>query len=147
MNPEISWESRQVAVCLFVVAVALIVVGVVNDTLGRHAVQVLPLLLAFGIIPRWPAVGAWAAAGVLAVWFVIMAVVWAYLLGLSDIASGSYTNVEVFLTIVIAGCSAHGVQKGVQSAWRVPLPAKAAGLAGGLAVQAAFLAASLELFG
>ncbi len=147
MNPEISWESRQVAVCLFVVAAALIVVGIVSDTLPRHLVQALPLVLAFALIPRWRAAATWAAVGVLGVWFAVMAVIWAYLLGLSDIASGSYTNFEVFLTILIAGCSAHGVQKAVQSKQRLPLATGAVAVAGGVAVQAAFLAASIELFG
>ena len=146
MRTELSLEIKQVAVCLLVVAVALIAVGVVSGTLARHVVQVIPLVLAFGLIPRWPAAGAWAAVGALGLWFATMALIWAYLLGLSDFVSGSYTNFEVFLSIVIAGCSAHGVQKGVQGGRGIPLAAKAAALAGGLAVQVAFLAASLELF-
>ncbi|MDE2969175.1 MAG: hypothetical protein OXT51_03605 [Chloroflexota bacterium] len=146
MRTELSIEIKQVAVCLFVVAAALIAVGVISGTLARHVVQIIPLVLVFGLIPRWPAAGAWAAVGALGLWFAAMALVWAYLLGLSDIASGSYTNVEVFLTIVIAGCSAHGAQKAVQGGRGIPLAAKAAALAGGLVVQFAFVVASLQLF-
>lgn len=146
MRTELSFEIKQVAVCLLIVAVALIVMGAASGALARHVVQVIPLLLVFALIPRWPAAGAWAAAGALAMWFAAMALVWAYLLGLSDIASGTYTNFEVLLTIIIAGCSAHGVQKAVQGTRGLALPAKALALAGGLAVQAAFVAASIELF-
>ena len=146
MRRELSLEIKQAAVCLLVAAAALVVVGAVSGTLARHVVQVIPLLVVFALIPRWPAAGAWAAVGALGVWFAVMALVWAYLLGLSDIASGSYTNVEVFLTVVIAGCSAHGAQKGVQGGRGPATATKALALAGGLAAQAAFIAASLELF-
>ena len=146
MRTELSLEIKQAAVCLLVAAAALVVVGAVSGTLARHVVQAVPLLLVFALIPRWPAAGVWAAVGVLGVWFAVMALVWAYLLGLSDIASGSYPNVGVFLTVVSAGCSAHGAQKAVQGGRGLPLSTEAVALAGGLAAQAAFIAASLELF-
>lgn len=135
MNPQLSLEIKQVAVCLFVVAAALIVVGIVNGTLGRHIIQVIPLVLAFVIIPRWTFAGVWVAAGALVVWFAVVAAIWAYLLGLWDIASGTYTNFEVFLTILIAGCSAHAIQKAAQGGRRGPLLVGVAAGAAGLATQ------------
>ena len=146
MRTQLSLEIKQVGACLLIVAVALIVVGAVSETLARHIVQVVPLLLVFALIPRWPAAGAWAAVGALGMWFAAMALIWAYLLDLSDIASGTYTNFEVLLTIIIAGCSAHGLQKAVQGGRGLALTTKALALVGGLAVQGAFVAASLELF-
>ena len=147
MKAEPSLEVRQTAVCLIVVAVALVVVGVVSGTLGRHIVQAVPVVIVVGLVLRWPAAGAWAAVGVFLVWLAVMAAIWAYLLGLSDIASGTYTNFEVFLTIAIAGCSAHGVQRGVQAGRRLKLWRVAAMLASGLGAQAAAVALSLEVFG
>lgn len=146
MKPEISMEVRQAAVCLIVVAVALIVVGVVSGTLARHVVQVVPVVLAMVLILRWPVAGAWAAVGVFLVWLAVMAAIWAYLLGLSDIVSGTYTDFEVFLTIVIAGCSAHGVQRSLRAGRGVRLWGIAVALAGGLGVQAAAIALSIEVF-
>lgn len=147
MKAEPPLEVRQTAVCLIVVAVALIVVGVVSGTLGRHVVQAVPAVVAAGLVLRWSAAGAWAAVGVFLVWLAAMAAIWAYLLGLSDIASGTYTNFEVFLTIVIAGCSAHGAQRGAQAGRGLALWETAVALAGGLGAQAAALALSIELFG
>jgi hypothetical protein len=146
LRPEVTLEIKQVAACLLIVAVALIVVGATKDALAPQVVEVVPLVLVFGLIPRWPSLGAWAAAGALGVWFALMALIWAYLLGLSDFASGTYTNFEVFLTIVVAGCSAHAVQKAAQGARGLPLWKKALAVAGGLAVQGAFLTASMALF-
>ena len=147
MKAEPSLEVRQTAVCLIVVTVALIVVGVVSDTLGRHIVQAVPVVVTVGLVLRWPATGAWAAVGVFLVWLAVMAAIWAYLLGLSEIVSGTYTNFEVFLTIVIAGCSAHGAQRGVQAGRGLKLWMMAVPLAGGLGAQAATLALSIEVFG
>ena len=146
MNPQLSLEIKQVAVCLLVVAVALIAVGIVSDTLGRHIIQTVPPLLAFLIIPRWTFAGVWAAVGILGMWFVAMVAIWAYLLGLADIVSGTYSNVEVFLTIVIAGCSAHAIQKAVQGGRQGPMLAGVVALAGGLAAQVAAIVLSYALF-
>ena len=146
MNPQLSLEIKQVAVCLLVVAVALIAVGIISNTLARHVIQIIPPLLAFLIIPRWMFAGVWAAVGVLGMWFAVMLAIWAYLLGLSDLASGTFTNVDVFLAIVIAGCSAHAIQKAVQGARRGPLLVGVVALAGGLAAQVAAIVLSYELF-
>lgn len=146
MNPQLSLEIKQVAVCLLVVAVALIAVGIVSDSLGRHIIQIVPPLLAFLIIPRWTFAGVWAAVGIFGMWFAAMVAIWAYLLGLADIVSGTYSNVEVFLTIVIAGCSAHAIQKAVQGARRGPLLVGVVALAGGLAAQVAAIVLSYALF-
>lgn len=147
MRPERSLETKQVAVCLLLVAIALIVMGFVSDTLARHVAQAIPALLAFLIIPRWPAAGVWAAIGVLGVLFLAMAAVLAYLLGLSDLASGAYSNVEFFLTIVIAGCSAHAMHR-VATGFRQGSALKGVvALAGGVAAQGAAMAISLLLFG
>ena len=75
-----------------------------------------------------------------------MLAMWAYLLGLWDIAEGSYSVVEIGLTIVIAACSAYGIRKSMHVG-RGPLTVRAASGLCGFVLQAAFLAVSLQYFG
>ena len=105
--PKVANDARLVSACLVGVAVSLILAGVVSDTLARHLVQIAPVLFALALVLRRPAAGAWVAIPVLAVWGVVMIAIWAYLRGLSGLAEGSCSIVEVVLTIVIAAF-AHG---------------------------------------
>lgn len=132
--------------CLVGVVAALLVVGVVSDTVVRHVVQVAPVLLTLGFVLRLPTVGVWMAIPVLAIWGMVMLAIWAYLLGLSDITSGSFSAVEVVLTIVIAACSAWGVREGVRAGRRLPLSGRLISMAVGGALQIAFLVLSLQAF-
>ena len=66
--PKVAHDARLVSACLIGVAVSLILVGVVSDTLARHLVQIAPVLFALALVLRRPAAGAWVAIPVLAVW-------------------------------------------------------------------------------
>ena len=103
------------------------------------------MLFALALVLRRPAAGAWVAIPVLAVWGVVMIAIWAYLLGLSGLAEGSYSIVEVVLTIVIAACSSWGIRKGLHAGRQLPLLGRTIAGLGGFGLQAAFLAASFRL--
>ena len=85
------------------------------------------------------------AIGVFALWALIMALIWLYILGLSDVAEGSYSAGEVVLTVIIAACSAWGTGKALRTEY-AELPFRRLTLAlFGLALQAVVLAANFEL--
>ena len=125
---------------------ALIVVGIVSDTLVRHVVQVIPVLLTIGLVLRRPSAGVGMAIPVFGVWAAVMLAIWAYLLGLADITSGSFSAAEVVLTIVIAACSAWGMRESVRAGRRLSLSGRLIAIAAGGALQIAFLALSLQAF-
>ena len=85
-----------------------------SQTLLRHVVQIVPALFALWLVLRKPAVGAYAATPIFAFWVMIMALIWLYLLGLSGIASGSYSAIEIILTVVIAACSLLGITRSLR---------------------------------
>lgn len=83
-----------------VATTALIVVGVVSGEIARHVLQTLPL---------WPAIilgltdspkARWASLPFL-FWLVIMLLIWAYLLHFSNIAAGTYSPIEIAMTVVV----------------------------------------------
>jgi hypothetical protein len=101
-------SARVVTVCLMVVALGLLAVGVVSQTLFRHAVQVIPVLVALLGVSQRMAWGRPAAFGAFALCFLIMLLIWLFLLGIARIVTGHYTPAEIALTILIAAASVSG---------------------------------------
>ena len=122
---SVATDARHVAACLAGVVGSLLLVGVVSDTLARHVVQVVP---------------------VLAIWGVVMAAIWAYPVGLSDIASGTYSGLEVGSDRGNSGMLRMGHTQ--QPACRSTASASraAGGGAGGFVLQTGLLAASFRFF-
>lgn len=115
-----------VAICLAGIAVALVLVGAVSHTIPRHLVQIVPLILGAGLVLGRNPSASYAAVGLCAFWAVIMGLIWLYLLGLSGVVSGTYSAVEIALTVVIAVFSVLGILKGTRadkqiSGMRVPV--------------------------
>jgi len=106
--------QRVVSVCLAGLAVALLVVGFVSGTSLRHVVQILPIIVAAGVLMRRPDWGAYAAAPIFLFWIFIVVLIWLFLLGLSQIASGHYTVTEILSTVFMAGFSVTGIVKSIQ---------------------------------
>ena len=102
---------RVVLVCLGGLALALLLVGVVSGTLLRHVVQIVPILLAGAILTRRPALGAYAALPLFGFWLFVCVMIWLFLLGVSRLANGTYSPIEILLTVVMAGCSMVGAVK------------------------------------
>ena len=115
-----------VAICLTGIAIALVLVGAVSDTIPRHLVQIVPLILGAGLVLGRNPSASYAAVGLCAFWAVIMGLIWLYLLGLSGVVSGTYSAVEIALTVVIAVFSVLGILRGTRadkqiSGMRVPV--------------------------
>ena len=104
-----SSAQRVVRGCLIGLALALLLVGIVSGTVLRHIVQIVPIMVALGVLARRPDWGAYAALPIFGIWTFIVVLIWLFLLGLSRIANGHYTPVEVMSTFVMAACSIVGV--------------------------------------
>ena len=76
-------------------ALALLAIGVVRGTFVRHLVQVMPIVVAIGVVARWPDWGAYAAVPLFVFWG----------LGLFGIADEQYTPIQRALIVIIAGLS------------------------------------------
>lgn len=121
-------ETRDLAIvrgCLVGLMLALLVVGVVSGTVLRHVVQIAPIILAAAVLARRPNQGAYAAIPVFMFWSLIVVLIWLFLLGLSRIANGHYTPIEVGSTIVMIGCSILGIVKSVRLGRSLATSAKA----------------------
>ena len=115
-----------VAICLTGIAIALVLVGAVSDTIPRHLFQIVPLMAAVGLVLGRNPSASYAAVGLCAFWAVIMGLIWLYLLGVSGVVSGTYSAVEIALTVVIAVFSVLGILRGTRadkqiSGMRVPI--------------------------
>lgn len=115
--------SGAVAMWLAVVAGALIVVGFVSHTIVRHLIQIAPFVVALGLVMRGSSAGASAAAPLFAFWLLVMGAIWLFLFGVARIFSGTFTPVEVGLTIVIGVGSMLGLattwRRGTAASWGV----------------------------
>jgi hypothetical protein len=108
-------SARRVALgCLTGLALALLFVGVVSGTVLRHIVQIVPIMTVVGVLTRRPEWGAYAALPIFLFWTVIVVLIWLFLLGLSRIASGHYTPIEVTATFLMVAFSVAGVVTCVQ---------------------------------
>ena len=137
-------NEKVVAGYLLILAVSLLLVGIISDMLLRHVVQIVPVLAALGLLLKRPASGAYIALPVFRFWLFIMALIWLYLLGKSDLAEGSYTTPEIVLTVIIAGCSALGILKSVQVKHTLSPLHRTILILVGLAAQVAFMAVSFQ---
>ena len=105
---------RLVAGCLFGLAVALLLVGLVSGTVLRHIVQIVPILAVLALLRRRPDWGAYAAISIFLFWTLVVVLIWLFLLGFSRIANGHYTPIEIVSTFLMMACSLVGVVKCVQ---------------------------------
>jgi hypothetical protein len=81
------------------VAISLFIIGIVSNTPIRHTIQLTPLIIVLLLAKKsW---SRYAALAVLLFWFFIMSLIWLYLSGLSDTASGTYSAIEIILTLTI----------------------------------------------
>lgn len=138
-------DAGSVTRCLVGIAISLLIVGVLSDTFARHVVQVIPVLLALGLVLQRPAIGAYVATGVFVLWAFVMALIWLYLLGLPSLTEGTFSAGEVVLTIVIAACSAWGMRRALREEHGTPPPMQVGLALFGFALQTAVLLASFEL--
>jgi hypothetical protein len=106
---------KLVGSCLLIVA-ALLVVGVVSRGILRHVVQTAPLWITVVLGARRSTLTRWAALPPLVFWLVLMLVLWMHLLGLVGWITGTFSPIEIVLTVVVAAAALVGIRE----ASRVP---------------------------
>jgi hypothetical protein len=86
---------------LILVAALVLGVGIPNHMVLRHVIQTLPLWLAIVLGARRSNVTGWVSLPLFTFWFALMALIWAYLLGLSRLLSGNFTTWEITMTVLV----------------------------------------------
>ena len=101
--------------CCLAVLMALYVVGAVSHGSLRHEVQTLPLWVPIVAGLNRRDFARWCALPCLVFWLGIMVLIWPFLLGWSHVISGSFSPLEIAMTIVVGIASAIGF---ALSVWR-----------------------------
>jgi hypothetical protein len=97
------------AVAVAVIALALVIVGLVSGTLTIHLVQVAPLVVALALLWRGSNLGLAAAVPLCVFWLLVMGGIWLFLLGIARIFTGTFSPMEIALTLVIGVAGTVGI--------------------------------------
>jgi hypothetical protein len=84
-------------------------VGLATHLVLRHIVQTAPLWISVILGFRHSRGAAWAALPLFLVWLVLMALIWLYLLGISNLISGQFSPVEIAMTIIVGAAAIVGI--------------------------------------
>ena len=104
------WQPFVVAGCALAIIAALVLgVGIGSHLVLRHIVQTLPLWVAVTLGLRRSGAAGSAGLPVFFFWLLLMTVIWSYLLGVSNLLSGHFTQLEVTMTVVVGIASALGI--------------------------------------
>ena len=102
-------DNTVLAYCALLLIAALYVVGIVSQGIVRHVVQTAPLWPAVVLGMRRSAWTKWAALPCFLIWLCLMAMIWSFLLGWAHVISGTFTPVEIAMTLVVGFCSVAGI--------------------------------------
>lgn len=130
-------RNRTLGVCGLILIFALYLVGIVSHGVIRHFAQTLPVWPAVYLGFRRSSWAKWAALSPLLLWLLLMVNIWLFLLGLPHLLSGTFSPVEIALTIAIGVAAIVGIATALSVRTAVPW----AGAAGML-----LLMACLQLF-
>jgi hypothetical protein len=92
---------------------ALLVVGAVSHGVLRHIVQTAPLWIAIVLAIRGSALAKWAALPCFLIWLFIMSLIWLFLLGWARIVSGTFSQTEIAMTLVVGLAAVAGIATAV----------------------------------
>jgi hypothetical protein len=141
MDTHTSRSRRLLAISLAILIVALLCVGVVSRTIVRHIIQAIPPVVALILVAAQSRLAPSAAAPICTFWLGVMINIWLFVLGIARIFSGTFSAVEIALTIVIALASGLGILSIVRWGTRLtPAPRLATAAAFGVAQFAAMVA-------
>lgn len=109
-QPRWAREDLFVASCSLAIIGALVLgVGIVSHLALRHIVQTMPLWVPVILGFRRSDTAGWAALPLFLFWLLLMTFIWLYLLGVSNLLSGHFTELEIAMTIVVGIASCGGV--------------------------------------
>ena len=109
-NGADAWKPLVIAACSFTIIAALVLgVGVGSHLVLRHVVQTLPLWIVFTLGARRSSAAGWAGLPLFCFWLLLMAMIWLYLLGISNVLSGNFTPREIAMTVIVGLSSIVGI--------------------------------------
>lgn len=102
-------DLKAIGGCSLAILIALYVVGAVSHGSLRHEVQTLALWvpIVFGFNRREFA--RWCALPCFLFWLTVMVLIWLFLLGWARVVSGTFSPIEIAMTIVVGAASACGL--------------------------------------
>jgi hypothetical protein len=107
-NPERAGFGLLIALCAVIIA-ALLVVGMVSHGIIRHIVQTAPFWIPILLAARRSRWSKWTALPCFVFWLLIMMLIWLYLLGWARVVSGTFSPVEIAMTVIVGLASAAGI--------------------------------------
>jgi hypothetical protein len=125
-------SSKFVASSALAMLLALYVVGAVSHGVLRHIVQTLPLWVPIVLGFRGSGAAKWSALPCFAIWLALMSLIWLFLLGWARVITGTFSPVEIAMTLVVGIAAVTGLIAGFR--WRSTVrPAMAWAIALGFA--------------
>jgi hypothetical protein len=110
-------SGRPVLVSLLGVIISLLLVGVVSGTPLRHLVQVTPGAIVLMAVWRRSSWAIYGAIAIFLLWLTLMTFIWLFLLGIARLITGTFSPVEIALTISIGAFCLIGLA----SSFRTPV--------------------------
>ncbi len=101
--------SRVVGWCALAIILSLYVVGAVSHGVIRHSVQTAPILVAVWLGMKRSDWAKWAAFPSFLFWLAIAVIIWCFLLGWTQLINGTFSPIEIAMTIVFAGACLVGM--------------------------------------
>jgi hypothetical protein len=97
--------ARAIVYCSIGIIAALYVVGLVSQGIIRHIVQTAPQWIVLTLAARGSRWTKWAALPCAVVWLFLMALIWLFVLGWAQVISGTFSPIEIAMTVVVGACS------------------------------------------
>ena len=119
-------RNRWIGICALVLILSLYVVGIESHGIIRHVVQTAPVWLGVWLGFRRSPWTKWAVLSPLVLWLLLMVNIWLLLLGLPHFLSGTFTPIEIAMTITIGIAAAVGIVVALRVRTTVPLISAAA---------------------
>src|SRR5690349_13659134 len=95
------WPVWIAICCLAILAALVLGVGVGSHLVLRHVVQTAPLWVGVVLGFRRSQSTGWITLPLFLFWFALMSVIWLYLLGIAHLINGSFSTLEIAMTIVV----------------------------------------------
>jgi len=120
MENNVDNRIRTLEICALILIVSLYVVGFVSHGIIRHTIQTAPVWLAVWLGFRRSSWTKWAVLSPLVVWLLLMINIWLFLLGLPHLLSGTFTPIEIAMTITVGVAAAVGIATALRVRTAVP---------------------------
>jgi hypothetical protein len=103
-------ETAVLAICCLAIIAALVLgVGLATHLVLRHIIQTAPLWIGVILGSRHSRATAWATIPLFMAWLILMALIWLYLLGISNLLSGHFAPIEIVMTIIVGAAAIAGI--------------------------------------